>query len=357
MSTIFGNELRDYLSDMIGELGLEGDIEIVTAYLSGSLAVGLGNAFSDIDIIVIHRGSRRLHEYRMLGDYPVDILYWQIDDLREGWARLSSAISADNYGNANGWREDLSRYSRLHLGMPVLHNDAFACVRDEIDLERLAHLQQIHFHVRAATYLRDAVGALASGDLDTAWDTSLATVRLVAQAALSAAGDLYLADKFVLRRISASTPLEPICGRLRGLIIPNCGERVPADLADIVRNRLRLSTQLSALSSMYGPRGGLDRSTVQEYFAVADLNGMSGFAPATDYGISIALDDEFLISGSRTMIASVRTGVVWALRIAASKPDDIHRMYRTLTGEDDDTAVNDALDELNEAEFTALGGI
>ncbi|MBR7551387.1 hypothetical protein KC220_22870, partial [Mycobacterium tuberculosis] len=87
----------------------------------------------------------------------------------------------------------------------------------------------------AANYLRDTVGLVESGDLETAWETSTRVSRIAGEALLGAYGDYYHADKFMLRRLRRRTETSVIAEQFADALYWPTGIRgTNAELIDAI---------------------------------------------------------------------------------------------------------------------------
>jgi hypothetical protein len=172
------------------------------AFLAGSLAVGLGHATSDVDLYLVgeHTTWRQaVYEHDGVAVHAVSLPADLIDEL----IGLGSAYRATSED-----REQLSLdLRRMHGLVRVLTGRRLLCAPHWTEaLKRLRRdvVRQILISRNACDFAdlaEDVAGALASNDAGTAGRASGLALEAAAEAALAAAGDIYIGQKFLFRRL------------------------------------------------------------------------------------------------------------------------------------------------------------
>lgn len=225
-------------------------------YLTGSFAAGLGNLASDVDLVAVTDGADEDARWHEAGSLVSHIEVYSLATVGQWLAALRDLpFGIADYGRVPGLGGLLENLSRLTFAQPVLGESALADIQSGIDRTALRQAFMLYDGADAITYARDAYGALESGDLLTALDTSEQALRLCLLAALAAVDDLYYGRKWLLRRLRGSPGIssELFAAAMRALFPAS-----PMSFDDtgyvtgVVIARMRLAGGLSALTSLYG---------------------------------------------------------------------------------------------------------
>ncbi|MFI9411923.1 hypothetical protein [Nocardia gamkensis] len=211
------------------------------AFVSGSLAAGLGHGMSDIDVYVSAEPGVDVHErsYRE-NRWEVQINPISATRLEE----MSRVCAQYAVTTADRWQADLSdpelvRAVRYAIGTVLVDRDSGMPSADRARRT----LRQVLITKQAWTLsglLEDALGALQVGDGLTAAQASFMALEEAVQCALIGAGDLYIGRKFLLRRLARCTPLR----RVLPQILDALGTSVPPAELPVIE---QLVTQRSML--------------------------------------------------------------------------------------------------------------
>ena len=183
---------------------------IDSAYLSGSVAVGLGNSTSDVDVFVVVR-DEATH------DLPVrqvvrnglrfDIEFCDVRTILAtarsvtDWRAAKSDLSALRMS-----RIDLDFALRLFYGADIIASESLSLCRAQLDAYSgsVRRLVLSWWSLRAAMYFEDFDGACQEGDADLAGVTGRALIHAAGKALAAAAGDLYVGEKWVYKQLARS---------------------------------------------------------------------------------------------------------------------------------------------------------
>jgi hypothetical protein len=222
------------------------------AFVSGSLAAGLGHALSDVDLYVLcdeAAGSTR--------SVRQDGFVVQVNSLSE--QQFETARRAcSSYGITAGdrWQAELedrtlSLTVRLAIGTVLRQRDVElpeAAVRRQVVRQVLITRAAID----VSSLAEDVLGARDIGDLLTELVAARRAVETALEAALAAADDLYVSEKFLMRRL-ARTPAT-------AELLPECWELLqdpgwppdPQRARALVDRRLALATYLVGRAALDG---------------------------------------------------------------------------------------------------------
>lgn len=231
------------------------------AVLSGSLAVGLGHTFSDVDVHIVYLGPPPGITETERDGPPVHVESLTRDSLvRLGqWGAEFRATALDRE-QLYPAESDLKKLVRLAT--------AFVAESAGTEPELAAHLpnrgvvRQILMSRNAcdvAVAAEDAVGAADIGDWYTALAASLSAILHAAEAALAAADDVYYGPKFLFRRMSRTRATSHLVPALWTLTqAPATVTDADGWARDLVERRLLASSHLLCWSLIDGWESPLD---------------------------------------------------------------------------------------------------
>jgi predicted nucleotidyltransferase len=216
-------------ADLLALEGLAG-AEDSAVYLSGSLAEGIGNDGSDIDVYVVGSrapsgpnivASRRIGiSVHMVHGRRVDFEYWPdavVDDVCE---RLDSLRIGREF---LGGRFDLSEEQfvhRLGVGIPLTGIEKWRTLRERVDREAFrGYLEQQAIHLLDGT-IDDLDGMLRAGDLEVVAHRARDVVGYAVDVHRHHCGDTNPTPKWrakVLARLPASERTDHVRERYREL--------------------------------------------------------------------------------------------------------------------------------------------
>lgn len=182
-------------------------------FLSGSIAVGLGNAASDIDVYVIEANGNASRQQVFAEDTRVDVHYIPYPVLQSAVDRVLGlrlfAVGPDAGGSVAG--ADVMLAVHLYQG-EIVHDDgqlAQLCGRLAGSPLTLRRAVINHWVLSAAGCYEDWNGlrdSTAADDQDAALLIARAALTAAAKAVAAAEGDLHFGEKWVWHQLARSAP-------------------------------------------------------------------------------------------------------------------------------------------------------
>jgi hypothetical protein len=217
------------------------------AFVSGSLAAGLGHALSDVDLYVCAEPGIELTDHeRPEGGHMV-----QINAIRpEELASLTALTAQFTAGPEDRWQvgrtdQELTPAVRYAIGTVLVDRGAGLPPPDQA-WQTMRRVLMVTRAITIATYAEDVCGALEVGDELTALQTTTIAVGLAVECLLAGVGDLYVGQKFNLRRLARTPAVREALPLLWEAMRLPAVTRGPAQTARLVRGRLRLVGRLVA---------------------------------------------------------------------------------------------------------------
>ena len=215
------------------------------AFVSGSLAAGLGHALSDVDLYVCAEPGIELTDHeRREGGHVVQINPIRPDEL----ASLAALTTEFTATPTDRWQvkltdQELTPAVRYAIGTVLVDRDSGLPPQQQA-WQTMRQVLMVTRAITIATYAEDVCGALEVGDELTALQTTNIAVGLAVECLLAGVGDLYVGQKFNLRRLArAEAARETLPTLWDALRLP----AAPGGLAEtgrLVRSRLRLVNRL-----------------------------------------------------------------------------------------------------------------
>jgi hypothetical protein len=193
----------------------------LAAFLGGSRAFGLGNRLSDIDLTVVYDDEVVAGEQRVRSLDGGDVLVHcelvgigEYEPVRAMFAPATlSAATASVDADALMGRQ--RRVAELLHGQFLRTSPVVERLRADLPADRVAGLCAAAVATLGALSVRDAAGAVRSGDWLTAVTAAEIALEQALDAALFVAGDPYRSRKFLARRLSRQPALAPLLDDLR----------------------------------------------------------------------------------------------------------------------------------------------
>jgi translation initiation factor 2 beta subunit (eIF-2beta)/eIF-5 len=177
------------------------DIEIINKiphgkqdiiYKSGSLAEGLGNDRSDIDIFIITDNCPDTHQFTLSddGEVIIDVEYWSFSDVENYIAKINSINFQDIQTSLPYVSPDILKFLNNLLVGTALHNkNQYCTIVKAINKSQLSnYIQRLRINQYDNLY-EDIVGSIDEGDLDTAFMNSIILSNLSIDALLAFKGN------------------------------------------------------------------------------------------------------------------------------------------------------------------------
>jgi hypothetical protein len=182
-------------------------------FLSGSVAVGLGNAASDIDIYLIEPGGVAAREQLFTEDTRFDVHYIPYPTLQAAVDRVlrSRLVAIGPAAGQSVAHADVTLAVHLHQG-EIVHDDGrLAPLRERLAASSLTLRKAVinHWVLDAAGRCEDFTGLRGSVNADDQ-EAGLLTARAMltagAKAVAAAADDLHFGEKWVWHQLARSAP-------------------------------------------------------------------------------------------------------------------------------------------------------
>lgn len=291
--------------ELISKVARDVDIEFV--YITGSTAAGLANTTSDVDLIAVHHGSGVPQmEWSGKDATTYHLEFLPLTVLESLLLRLEEIpFSSKEYSKVVSSQEICRRLSRLAIGIPVQGEYEFRRAQNRISSSALRQLFLAYCGSMAATFVRDTVGAIAVGDHLTAFESSNFALRWCGQMVLAGVGDIFLGEKWLLRRLLRSETLpELLAMDLINLIYastsPLDGTAVP-----LIEKRLNAIGTLSSFCSIYGWDSAI--SSFPD-----DLMHSNGSCRLETYS-AIPFSDGVMLAGLSALVIPRVDAIVWLM--------------------------------------------
>jgi hypothetical protein len=224
------------------------------AFVSGSLAAGLGHSASDLDVYLLGPEDEAPPP---LGTYNEGGVHVQINLLTESDAALAiKGCSTFDIDHSNRWQVDLSEgdlIRTVRLGIGTILTNSLPGLAPERERRSIVRRVLISWHSRdLSSDAEDVWGALGSDDLLTGLTASGLALRQGIECALAAGDDLYYGAKFLLRRSMRTSTVSPLLPTLWNLLRDPEWPPEPGLGWRLCRTRLLVASALSCAASLQG---------------------------------------------------------------------------------------------------------
>jgi hypothetical protein len=272
------------------------------AFVSGSLAVGLGHGMSDVDLYVAQfDGIPAARGYRQ------DNFIVQVNPLSaQQVARIAQTCAG--YCDTAVLRPqtlmadaELQQSLRYAIGTTLVDKgNCLPSAADSIRTVRRILMNRNAYGI--SSFAEDALGALQTRDALTALQASLMVTEFALECALASAGDVYLGRKFQLRRLARVPALRHVRSALWTYLQQPDASADLDQAAELVLRRMLLASHLVSCALLGGwdepldqlpaftdrrAEGGPVRSPWVTPVRFSDSWGMSG--PVTGYRATAAM--------------------------------------------------------------------
>jgi hypothetical protein len=239
------------------------DDAVEAVCLTGSLTVGLGTAYSDLDVIAIvpadyerptferttHQGSASQHG---AGLDRVDVIYRSAGWLDEiaALGRPYTATMHSNPAITSGPASLIEDAVRLRLGQVAKPSQRLNRTRDALTTgaEHLRNFMIAKLAADVGAAWMDALGFIGRHDFDSldVWSRTMLTYAL--DAACVAEDDLYRGEKWIWSRACRTPSLSPVHAWLRCLMLDRDGDGPRRPDAPAWGERMLLAQKLTVLA-------------------------------------------------------------------------------------------------------------
>lgn len=227
---------------------LAADSGASASFMAGSLAEGLGNRTSDIDVYLTGPDLARRRRQLSVGGIRLDAHYLPLSFLSDVVHRVLAATPPDG-PSVPVVGADLAltvrlRTARVFTGADVIRPLQDGIRQGEAQLRRLAIAECLDL---AYAELEDFAGAQDSGDLDAATMLARSTLIMAGKAVAAACDELYGGRKWVWQQLGRSAPA--------GFPLPEFARLLRQDLLGDFRELLAMTQTCLAAAATLGWQG------------------------------------------------------------------------------------------------------
>jgi hypothetical protein len=331
---------------------LEASDAFELAVFSGSAAVGLGHANSDVDVHVVLKPGARLE--RRSFDQDGHRVQLQIVD-PEHLARMvdlaeAYRVTRDDRSQSELTNVELWHLIRLATGEVLWASDGSRRLLDRMSFDVVRQVVAANYAHPAARACQTTGGMLRRGQATAACHTSTVAMTAACEVALAATGDVYAVNRFLAARLERASVLKPAFAQIWELLhcLPRA-EEGSAALAAAARARVFAAAGIVAHSLLYG------WETV-----LADLPPLApvdagGPVRAPDVGL-LRFADAFGLAGrTRSLRIGTAVAAVWAAADGSPVEGIVERL-RSHGHDATHESVTQALDALAQANAVSYDG-
>lgn len=290
----------------------------LAVYLGGSLAAGLGNTRSDVDLLVItDHGQPPARAKVHTGGVRVDVQSYSADRFQDVVRTVTGGVPRRRLGELPGLETELEFATRLLQGQVHCERGIARDLRAELERRRsdVRRLAVARFTLLAASRYEDLLGCVESGDGETALMLSAEILTRALHVFLIGSDDLYVGEKWVWQKLRRTTTHLP-ADAIRDLYF------APAALPDRLVRRRMLTSQALLIAAQVNER----RGTPGAWDGWQGEGAGGGPYERRLDGFPIVLDDTVLLDrfASEPEVMDLKELVLWGLCGGAAE-DGIHR--------------------------------
>lgn len=213
------------------------DEKAETAFLTGSLVEGFGNALSDLDILVVVPDNYHyVISTSQKAKQRVDL------EIREH-SEVDSALHHLGQMDVSGKgfpgimkEEELDLLHRLRIGIPLHNPEKAQIIQESINVEKFCTYLVIYFQAYFRRMLEDAMGALESQDFETAFFCARSTFEYAIDAYLAFHGETNIRSKWRAKKLSVhDSSLFEKYWEFETLHVPHSPEAIIGYVKEVVR--------------------------------------------------------------------------------------------------------------------------
>lgn len=273
---------------------------VLGSYLAGSLAVGLGHSSSDIDVyVLVGAFSLRPGRSRRIGEYRVEVKEITVAEVEDLVCLGASYYARTNDRSQTNMPDTkLKRLVDLYVGQELQACEMLGRARAAVSRQALRQLLMSRNAIVAAGWADDAGGSAHYGDWSTALESSAMAVRAAAEVALAATGDIYVAGKFVFRRLARNRGVDWMAMEAWRLAHAN----VPSDPGatgpwlEILRQRLLFANAVVSFCLTRGWQGPITSIAIEDLASWTPCSTRSGRWRSAFFGM-LRFSDGIGLSG------------------------------------------------------------
>jgi hypothetical protein len=247
--------------------------------LGGSIYAGHGHSYSDIDLYVVLKEGRSLPHYLFnFADCVVQFNIILLDTLRDIAATFERfQVTPTCRDQLFAMLRNLKLATRVACGEVIHARGEARELHSRIDPETIRKLLMVHHAVQVSRYVEDACGGLVSSDPLIALEASQLALRHAAEALLAAAGDIFVGDAFLWRRLAKRGGEVALRQVWTANDHTEFGEPLPVVKRRVFR-LLDLATYLSGRGLLDGWQAPIDLKAIAPYREPARLRRNPAFS-------------------------------------------------------------------------------
>ncbi|BBA95588.1 hypothetical protein RVR_502 [Actinacidiphila reveromycinica] len=233
----------------------QGEVRIGFAMVSGSRAMGLGHALSDLDLYVVRTDDAPARA----GTFALEGQTIQVTPLDTARIRRLAAqadgyrVTARDRSQQDFTQSDYKVLLRLANGALLYADAEHRELFERLDRETVRRLVVMRHATYAVELQEDVRGTVESGDLMTAMVSSQRTLMHAVECALGGVGEVYDHEKVALRRLARHPGTAHLLPEVWRLLHPGVAVDAPAgELAGIARRRALLASHLVGYAVLDG---------------------------------------------------------------------------------------------------------
>jgi hypothetical protein len=221
-------------------------------FVSGSLAAGLGHAWSDIDVYVVDdAGDVESRAYRR-GPHTVQINLMSPAAAAAAISTCTAFVARSDDRTQVEQTEDAVRVA-VRLAIAEVLHDADGVIPPAPERRTAVRRLLLCRHaLMVGSYAEDVLGALSSGEQWMALRASELALEHGIEAHLAARDDLYVGPKFLYRRLARTEGVASGVAAVWALLARGDMSASPEDITRLVVNRLRAASLLMAGAILTG---------------------------------------------------------------------------------------------------------
>ena len=189
-------------------LRLAADAGAASALVGGSLAVGLGNDASDVDVYLVDAGLATGRERLLVGRRWFDVPRLRLAELTAVISRVAAADPGAEGMNGPLSEAELSLAVRLSMARAVVTEPRLDAMLATLEHGHLARLVIRRWNASAFNAIEDLSAQREAGDADAAVLCARTALLAAGKGVAAACGDLHDGTKWVFQQLERSAPAE-----------------------------------------------------------------------------------------------------------------------------------------------------
>lgn len=224
---------------------LDSGHDCIGAYLSGSLAVGLGHGTSDVDILAVMPDESRLRSGSVhTAGFEVHFNPIGVSQFRDLVDLSSADVPESQHRGVSIPIDRLQLLGKLRLARILVSSDSCEAIRRRISSQKLRQQFMEKLAVRVSDSCDTCFGCLSIHDYSSSLAASDAALRLSCDVLLASVEDFYCFSKSLFRQL-ARQPLAASVAPLVWELLQSPSLKEPeAEVVHLIRNRLFVANDI-----------------------------------------------------------------------------------------------------------------